>query len=33
MNEPHDLPEGLAGWNLLAQSATSAIRGVDGTVS
>jgi endoglucanase len=30
MNEPHDLPEGLAGWNILAQSATSAVRGVDG---
>jgi endoglucanase len=29
MNEPHDLPEGLAGWNFLAQSATNAIRGVD----
>jgi endoglucanase len=29
MNEPHDLPEGLDGWNVLAQSATTAIRGVD----
>ena len=29
MNEPHDLPEGSAGWASLAQSATTAIRQVD----
>jgi endoglucanase len=29
MNEPHDLPEGSAGWASLAQSAINAIRTVD----
>jgi endoglucanase len=29
MNEPHDLPQGAAGWAALAQAATTAIRQVD----
>jgi endoglucanase len=31
MNEPHALPDGAAGWAILAQAATDAIRAVDQT--